>query len=89
MDDNSTILFEILRVGTAYLPIWNARHCLRVKYEFASSNITRTTFTFDACFVWKLAPLAEERNGFFHRISNATIDALEHVFNVANSYLAC
>jgi hypothetical protein len=23
------------------------------------------TFTFDACFVWKLAPLADERYGFF------------------------
>jgi hypothetical protein len=59
------------------------------KYEFASSNITRTTFAFDACFVWKLAPLADERNGIFHRIFIATIDAIEHVFNVANSYLAC
>jgi hypothetical protein len=29
----------------------------RAKYEFASSNTTRTTF---ACFVWKLAPLANE-----------------------------
>jgi hypothetical protein len=44
------------------------------KYEFASSNTTRTTFAFDACFVWKLAPLAD--------------DAIEHVLNVANSYLA-
>jgi hypothetical protein len=35
------------------------------KYEFASSNTTRTTVTFDACFVWKLAPLADERSGFF------------------------
>jgi hypothetical protein len=26
---------------------------------------TRTTFAFDVCFVWKLAPLADERNGFF------------------------
>jgi hypothetical protein len=35
------------------------------KYEFASSNTTRPTFTFDACFVLKLAPLADERSGFF------------------------
>jgi hypothetical protein len=35
------------------------------KYEFASSNTTRTMFAFDACFVWKLAPLADERGGFF------------------------
>jgi hypothetical protein len=46
---------------------------------------TRTTFAFDACFVWKLAPLADEQNGFFHRIS---INAIEHVFNVVNPYLA-
>jgi hypothetical protein len=37
----------------------------RVKYEFASSNTTRPTFAFDACFVWKLAPLADEQSGFF------------------------
>jgi hypothetical protein len=35
------------------------------KYEFASSNTTRTTFAFDAGFVLKLAPLADERSGFF------------------------
>jgi hypothetical protein len=35
------------------------------KYEFALSNTTRTTFAFDVCFVWKLAPLAVERSGFF------------------------
>jgi hypothetical protein len=48
---------------------------------------TRTLIALDVCFVWKLAPLSG-RNGFFHRISIATIDAIEHVFNVANSYLA-
>jgi hypothetical protein len=58
------------------------------KYEFESSNTTGTTFAFDACFVWKLAPLADERNSFFHRISIATINTIDHVFNVANSYLA-
>jgi hypothetical protein len=45
------------------------RHKIQIvqsaKYEFASSNTTRTTFAFDACFVWKLAPLADERSGFF------------------------
>jgi hypothetical protein len=52
--------------------------------------MTRTTFAFDACFVWKLlAPLSDELNGIFHRISTATIVAIEHVFNVANSYLTC
>jgi hypothetical protein len=35
------------------------------KYEFASSNTTRTMFAFLACFVWKLAPLADERSGYF------------------------
>jgi hypothetical protein len=63
--------------------------CQRAKYEIASSNTTRTTFAFDACFVWKLAPLADERNGIFHRISIATIDAIEYVCNVINLYLAC
>jgi hypothetical protein len=38
---------------------------LSAKYEFTSSNTTRPTFAFDACFVWKIAPLADERNGFF------------------------
>jgi hypothetical protein len=56
------------------------------KYEFASSNSTRTTFAFDACFVWELTPLADERNCFFHRISIVTIDAIEHVLNVASSW---
>jgi hypothetical protein len=42
--------------------------------------------TFDECFVWKLAPLADEQSDFF--ISIATIDVIEHVLNVANSYLA-
>jgi hypothetical protein len=37
---------------------------LSAKYEIALSNITRTTCAFDACFVWKPAPLADERNGF-------------------------
>jgi hypothetical protein len=35
------------------------------KYGFTSSNTTQTTFAFDACFVWKLAPPADERSGFF------------------------
>jgi hypothetical protein len=52
-------------------------------YEFALSNTTWTTFTFDACIVWKLAPLTDERSGFF-----IEIDAIEHVLNVANLYLA-
>jgi hypothetical protein len=58
-------------------------------YEFTSSDTNRTTFAFNACFVWK-PPLADERKGFFRRISiaSATIDAIEHVFNVANSHLA-
>jgi hypothetical protein len=65
---------------TPQIPIKSA------KYEFSSSNTTRTTFASDACFVWKLTPLVEERNHFFHRI--ATIDAIEQVFNVGNSYLS-
>jgi hypothetical protein len=48
---------------------------------------TRTTFAFDTCFIRKLAPLADKRDGFFHR-TIATIDAIEHVFDVRNSYLA-
>jgi hypothetical protein len=35
------------------------------EYEFALSNTTQTTFAFYACFVWKLAPLADERSDFF------------------------
>jgi hypothetical protein len=35
------------------------------KYEFASSIHSNETFAFDACFVSKLAPLADERGGFF------------------------
>jgi hypothetical protein len=63
---------------------------LIAKYEFASRNTTRTTFAFFACLVWKLAsPASNKRNGIFHRISIATIDAIEYVFNVQNSYLAC
>jgi hypothetical protein len=63
-------------------------YALSAKYEFASSNTTPTTFAFDACFVWKLAPLADERGGFLYRKSITTIDAIEHVLSVANSYLA-
>jgi hypothetical protein len=61
------------------------------KYEFASSNTTRTTFAFDACFVWELAPPSASSgrtNRLFHRKSIATIDVFEHVLDVANSYLA-
>jgi hypothetical protein len=43
---------------------------------------------FDACFVQKLAPLADDRNSFFHRISIVTLDSIKHLFNVVNSYLA-
>jgi hypothetical protein len=57
------------------------------EYEFASSDTTRMTFEFNTCFVWKLAPPADELNSFFHKISIATIDVIEHIFNVANSYL--
>jgi hypothetical protein len=52
-------------------------------------NSTRTTFAFDAYFVWQITPLAGELNGFCHGIFIVTIDAIECVFNVANSYLAC
>jgi hypothetical protein len=44
---------------------------------------TRRTFAFDACFVWKLAPLADERSGFF--IENLS---QEYEKADANSYLA-
>jgi hypothetical protein len=40
-------------------------HGQSADYKFASSNTTRTTFAFDACFVWKLTPLADEGSGFF------------------------
>jgi hypothetical protein len=46
-------------VGTRWL------HDQIAKYEFASSITTRTTFAFNVCFVWKLAPLADVRSGFF------------------------
>jgi hypothetical protein len=52
---------------------------LSAKYEFASSNTIWTTFAFNSGRIKRL----------FHRISIATIDAIECVFNVANSYLAC
>jgi hypothetical protein len=41
------------------------RPVLSAKYDFASSYTTRSMFAFDACVVWKLAPLADERNSFF------------------------
>jgi hypothetical protein len=42
---------------------------------------------FDACFVWKLAPLADERNGFFiENLSRRLVRS--HVLNVANLCLA-
>jgi hypothetical protein len=59
------------------------------KYEFASSNTTRTTSAFDACFVWKLAPLADERSSFF--IENLWLRLTRssmYLKNVANSYFA-
>jgi hypothetical protein len=67
----------------------NANSMIRtvIKKEFASNNTTGTTFAFNAYFLSQLAPLADERKGFFYRISIATIDAIEHVFIVANSYL--
>jgi hypothetical protein len=49
--------------------------------------VTRATFAFDACFVWKLVTVADERNGFYRK-NIATINAIDHVFNVAISYLA-
>jgi hypothetical protein len=51
--------------------IWCAIGCTfalghqSTKYEFASSDTTRTTFAFDESFVWKPAPLADDRSGFF------------------------
>jgi hypothetical protein len=46
---------------------------LYAKSEFASSITTRSTYAFDACFVWK------RTKRLFHKISIATIDAIEHV----------
>jgi hypothetical protein len=57
---------------------------LSAKYEFGSSNTTRTTFI-DESFVRKLAPLADEPSGFF--IENLSRRLTFTVLNVANSYL--
>jgi hypothetical protein len=70
-----------INIITKSLFFWynsNKSRYLSAKYEFASSNTTRTTFAFDVCFVWKLAPLADEQNGFFienpsRHITNARI----------------
>jgi hypothetical protein len=35
------------------------------KDEYALSNTNRTTFAFDAFFVWNLVLLADKRSGFF------------------------
>jgi hypothetical protein len=75
--------FQRLTVPTIYAFEYVSNYklllgALSSKYEFASSNITRMTFAFATCFLWKLAPLADEPNGFFHRISIATINAIEH-----------
>jgi hypothetical protein len=89
---NSTMIMQFIIINPrSTLQYVSGQHLKNksAKYEFASSITTRTTFAFDACFVWKLAPPTDERNGFFHRISIKTIDVIEHVFNVANSYLAC
>jgi hypothetical protein len=60
------------------------------KYEFASSNTTRTTFMFDAFFVWELTPLTDERTAFFIEYPSRQLTryAIERVLNVVNSYLA-
>jgi hypothetical protein len=50
------------------------------KYEFASSNTTRTMIAFDACFVWKIAPLADEQSGFF-------IESLSRRLTLSSTYL--
>jgi hypothetical protein len=62
--------------------------CHFAAFMFIDGSTTLTTFVFNACFVRKLAPLADERKGVFHRISIATIDAIGHGFNVTNSFLA-
>jgi hypothetical protein len=61
----------------------------RAKYEFASSDNTRPTFAFDTCvFCMETKVPSGRTKRLFHRKSIATIDAIEHVFNVANSNLA-
>jgi hypothetical protein len=67
---------------------------LLAEYEFASNNRyllgTRPTVAFDACFVVPMETSASSgrTKRLFHRNSIATIDAIELVFNLVNSYLA-
>jgi hypothetical protein len=56
------------------------------KYEFASSHTTQTTFAFEAYILTETSASSGRTKQLFHRKS--TIDALEHVLNVVNSYLA-
>jgi hypothetical protein len=63
-----------------------------VTWTFASSNTTRSTFATNECFVCALfmcASSGQRAKWFFLlRLYTATIYALEHISNVANSYLA-
>jgi hypothetical protein len=59
---------------------------LNAKYEFVSSNTTGSTFAFDAYLETSASSGRTKR--LFHRKSMAKIDAIEHVLNDANSYLA-
>jgi hypothetical protein len=63
------IIYNSFKTTLKYLFVVGFYQC--AKYEFASSNTAQTTLAFDACFVWKLAPLADERNGYFHTITYA------------------
>jgi hypothetical protein len=57
-------ILSILYVCGGHLDVNSFNAFKTAKYEIASSNTTRPTFAIDACFVWKLAPLADERSGF-------------------------
>jgi hypothetical protein len=53
-----TLLQVLYRVTAA--GVGGSSFALSAKYEFASSDTTRSTLVANACFVWKLAPLAEK-----------------------------
>jgi hypothetical protein len=62
---------------------------LSAKCESVPSNTTRSTLAPVDCMGTLVASLTgSNANGFFHRLSTATIYVFEQVYNIANSNLA-